>query len=75
MDTNFFGPFRLIRSVLPVMRKQQSGTIVSISGATGVGPGPAMGLLGASKWALEGKCTGMTRPRNYTDLGKACRKV
>lgn len=48
---------------------------MSISGATGVGPGPAMGLLGASKWALEGKCTGMTRPRNYTDLGKACRKV
>jgi short-subunit dehydrogenase len=55
METNFFGPFNLIQTVLPPMREQKSGIIVNISSAAGVDPRPAMGMYAATKWALEGQ--------------------
>ena len=53
-DTNFFGPLKLIQTVLPFMRAERSGVIVNISSAAGLDPTSGLGVYGASKWALEG---------------------
>ncbi|XP_066563917.1 retinol dehydrogenase 8 [Amia ocellicauda] len=55
-DTNFFGLARVIKEVLPDMKKRQSGHIVVMSSVMGV-----QGLLfndvyAASKFAVEGFC-------------------
>ena len=52
-ETNYFGVFRVCREVLPVMRRQQSGTIInvgSIAGSIGV---PFQGAYSASKAAVQ----------------------
>jgi NADP-dependent 3-hydroxy acid dehydrogenase YdfG len=54
MDTNFFGPFNLIQTLLPSMREQKNGIIVNISSAAGLDPRLALAMYGATKWALEG---------------------
>lgn len=53
-ETNFFGPFRLMQSVLPTMRKNGNGTIVNISSSEFFYPHPGAGLYASTKWALEG---------------------
>lgn len=45
---------RLIRSVLPYLRAQKSGTIVNISSLGGIRSGPSSGAYCSSKFALEG---------------------
>ena len=53
-DTNFFGMHRVIRQVLPAMRKQGSGLIVNISSVAAVFPIPYQAMYVACKAAVEG---------------------
>ena len=60
-QTNFFGPLRHIRQVLPIMRKQKSGVIINISSAAAVNTFPGFGYYGASKCALEGASSALAK--------------
>lgn len=52
-ETNFFGPMRVIRAVLPAMRERNSGTIINVSSVAGRLSAPAYVQYHSSKWALE----------------------
>ena len=54
MDVNFRAPMELIRLVLPGMRRQRAGRIITISSVGGMMAMPTMAAYSASKFALEG---------------------
>jgi NAD(P)-dependent dehydrogenase (short-subunit alcohol dehydrogenase family) len=53
-ETNFFGIARMVKAVLPVMRRQGKGRIINIGSLAGLSPVPFLGFYSASKHALEG---------------------
>ncbi|KAL5357089.1 hypothetical protein BJX96DRAFT_143888 [Aspergillus floccosus] len=53
-DTNVFALLRLVRAVLPGLRKQGSGTIVNFSSIGGLYSYPSNGIYCATKFAIEG---------------------
>lgn len=53
-ETNFFGIIKLIRKVLPIMRKQRSGRIINVSSLAGRIGLPLASAYVSSKFALEG---------------------
>lgn len=55
-DVNVFGIQRVMRAVLPAMRAQRSGLIVTISSLQGRMVIPFAGAYTASKFAVEGLC-------------------
>jgi NAD(P)-dependent dehydrogenase (short-subunit alcohol dehydrogenase family) len=52
-STNFFGPVRLTKALLPAMRKAGRGRIVMISSAGAIRGMPAIGAYSAAKGAIE----------------------
>lgn len=54
METNFFGPVRLIQKVLPHMRRQGKGRIITIGSIMGQVALPYQPFYVSSKFALEG---------------------
>ncbi len=54
IETNLFGPVNVTRSVLPVMRKQRSGLIVTISSTGGIVGQAFVSAYSASKFGVEG---------------------
>jgi short-subunit dehydrogenase len=53
-ETNFFGAVRVMKAVLPIMRKQKSGVIVNTSSIGGLIGVPLHSAYVGSKFALEG---------------------
>lgn len=53
-DTNFFGAVRVLRAVLPIMRRQGAGKIIVIGSIGGLIGLPYIGYYSASKFALDG---------------------
>jgi len=54
LSTNLLGPMNVTRAVLPVMRKQRSGHIMSISSGAGLAGFEFNSAYAASKFGLEG---------------------
>ena len=54
IETNLFGPVNVTRAVLPVMRKQRSGLIVTISSTGGIAGQAFVSAYSASKFGVEG---------------------
>ena len=53
-NTNYFGTVRVIRAVLPIMRRQRSGKIVVIGSIGGLIGLPFQAHYSATKFALDG---------------------
>ncbi|QHS16914.1 SDR family oxidoreductase [haloarchaeon 3A1-DGR] len=52
-DVNVYGPHRLIRAVLPAMRRERDGTIINVSSVLGRISLPGTGAYAGSKHAIE----------------------
>jgi NAD(P)-dependent dehydrogenase (short-subunit alcohol dehydrogenase family) len=54
IETNLLGPMNVTRAVLPVMRKQRSGKVITISSTAGIVGQSFCSAYAASKFGLEG---------------------
>ncbi|HAT7516941.1 TPA: SDR family NAD(P)-dependent oxidoreductase [Kluyvera ascorbata] len=60
-EVNLFGTMNVTREVLPVMRKQKSGHIFTVSSTAGFNGVEGSSLYAASKFAVEGWMQGLNR--------------
>jgi NAD(P)-dependent dehydrogenase (short-subunit alcohol dehydrogenase family) len=58
-DINVYAPWRLIKQVLPAMRKQAEGLIINVTSGFGRVSFPFATMYAASKFALEGISEGL----------------
>jgi NAD(P)-dependent dehydrogenase (short-subunit alcohol dehydrogenase family) len=54
IETNLFGPLNVTRAILPVMRKQRSGQVITTTSLAGLVGQEFVAAYAASKFALEG---------------------
>jgi NAD(P)-dependent dehydrogenase (short-subunit alcohol dehydrogenase family) len=60
IETTLFGPVNVTRAVLPVMRAQRSGLVVTISSTAGIAGGEFLTAYAASKFGVEGWMESLT---------------
>src|SRR5258708_2706477 len=60
IETLLFGPLNVTRAVLPVMRAQRSGLVVTISSTAGIRGGEFLSAYAASKFGVEGWMESLT---------------
>ncbi|MCY1043224.1 SDR family oxidoreductase [Corallococcus sp. bb12-1] len=60
IETLLFGPMNVTRAVLPTMRKQRSGLLVTISSTAGIAGGMFCTAYAAAKFGLEGWVESLT---------------
>ncbi len=60
VETLLFGPMNVTRAVLPVMRAQRSGLVVTISSTAGIRGGEFLTAYAASKFGIEGWMESLT---------------
>lgn len=60
LETNLFGPVNVTRAVLPVMRAQRSGLVVTLSSTAGIQGQAFTSAYAASKFAVEGWMESLT---------------
>ena len=60
METLLFGPMNVTRAVLPVMRKQRSGLLLTISSTAGISGGMFCTAYAAAKFGIEGWMESLT---------------
>ncbi|RDW88167.1 hypothetical protein BP6252_00199 [Coleophoma cylindrospora] len=61
METNFFGPLKVIRGALPTMRSQEAGTIVNVTSIAALDGLATCSIYAGSKFALEGASESLAR--------------
>ena len=54
METNFFGPLNVTRAILPLMRAQRGGQVITVTSLAGLIGQEFVVAYAASKFALEG---------------------
>lgn len=59
IETNLFGTMKITRAILPIMREQKSGFVVTVSSTSGIRAVGGGAVYSASKFALEGWSEGM----------------
>jgi NAD(P)-dependent dehydrogenase (short-subunit alcohol dehydrogenase family) len=60
VETNLFGPLNVTRAVLPVLRAQRSGLVVTISSTAGIAGQEFCTAYAAAKFGLEGWMESLT---------------
>jgi NAD(P)-dependent dehydrogenase (short-subunit alcohol dehydrogenase family) len=60
VETNLFGPVNVTRAVLPVMRRQGRGLVVTVSSTAGISGNAFTSAYVASKFAVEGWMESLT---------------
>src|SRR5436190_2225192 len=60
IETNLFGPVNVTRAVLPFMRAQRSGLVVTLSSTAGITGQEFVSAYAASKFAVEGWIESLT---------------
>lgn len=61
MEVNVYSQLRMVRHVLPHMRKAKSGHIINLSSIAGFAGAPGFGIYNASKFAVEGFSEAMSQ--------------
>ena len=61
METLYFGPLRLIRVVVPRMRRRRFGVVANFSSGAALDARDSMGVYGAAKAALDGESLSLHR--------------
>jgi len=60
IETLLFGPMNVTRAVLPIMRKQRSGLLLTISSTAGIAGGMFCTAYAAAKFGIEGWMESLT---------------